>query len=183
MSRTTKQRKVQSGFAIAFGWLLGMAWLGLVFWGMVEAFGTEANFTEGHHPSRPLGYLLLAVAAAIFILTANRWKRVFPGIMLAATLNSLLELERGHPIGNSSVLIPRRIAFVQLVAIISVTAVSFTLKNRPLTLLDRVALLIFAVSVYIGGQEVSVGNIPVTLIGGSLCVMIAWALGRFKMAH
>jgi len=80
MPGSTKAIKqgMKSGFRMAGGWLLGMGWLGLCFWGIVEAFGTEANFSEGHHPSRVLGYFLLAAAAVIFVLTANRWKKYCP---------------------------------------------------------------------------------------------------------
>jgi hypothetical protein len=106
MNKSVKEQ-VQSGFRRAGGWLLGIAWFGLVLWGIVEAFGIEANFSEGHHPSRILGYLVLAAAATIFVTTANSWKRVFPGIMLAATLGALLELESGHLMNIPAVHIPR----------------------------------------------------------------------------
>jgi len=75
--------QLKSGVRRAGGWLLGCAWFGLVIWGITNTFGTEAYFQEGHHPSRVLGYGILAVAGTIFAATANRWKRVFPGIMPA----------------------------------------------------------------------------------------------------
>lgn len=174
------KQQVKSGFRRAGGWLLGGAWFGLVIWGITNAFGTEANFSEGHHPSRVLGYLILGAAAIIFVVTANRWKRVFPGIMLAATLGSMLELEHGHAVNNPSVLIPRWIAFVQLVVIAGVTALSFTFKKRPLNILDRVALLIFSASIYLGGEEASRQTVPVALIIGGLCIFFAWAIDRLK---
>src|SRR6185312_4132541 len=139
--------QVKSGFRRTGGWLLGMGWLGLVIWGMIEGFGTEANFSNGHHPSRVLGYAVLGVAAAIFVITANRWKRAFPGIMLAATLGAVLELWHGHVVNSPSLLIPRWIAFSQLVVITGVTVLSFTFRDRPLNILDRIALLGFAASI------------------------------------
>jgi len=84
----------------------GLAALALA--GILEAFGSEANFSEGHHPSRVLGYFLLAAAAVIFLTTAERWKRVFPGIMLAATLGALSVLEQGHALNNPALLVPVR---------------------------------------------------------------------------
>jgi len=179
----TIKQQVKSGFRRAGGWLLGMAWLGLVFWGIVEAFGTEANFSEGHHPSRVLGWVLLCAAAFIFVVTANRWKRVFPGVMLAATLGSLLELVSGHAVNNPQVLIPRSIAFVQLVVITGVTALSFRFKKRPLNILDRIALLAFAGSIYVGGEEAAQQKVPLALIVGGLCVLFAWAIDRLKPGH
>lgn len=177
----TVKQQVTSGFRRAAAWLLGMAWLGLVFAGMIEVgVGTEADFSAGHHPSRLLGFFLLAAAAVIFIATANRWKAEFPGIMLVATLNSLIELVRGHSTGNSSVLIPRSVAFVQLVVIAGVTLLSFTFKKRPLNILDRIALLAFAASIYPGGDEVWHQKMPLALIIGGVCVMAAWGYDRLR---
>jgi hypothetical protein len=176
----TIKEQVKSGLRRTAGWLAGMAWLGLVFWGIVEAFGTDANFSEGHHPSRVLGYFILVAAAVIFVITANRWKRVLPGIMLAATLGSLLELVRGHAVNNPSVLVPRSIAFVQLVVIVGVTALSFTFKNRPLNIVDRVALLAFAASIYVGGEETIQQKVPLALIVGGACAFVAWVVDRLR---
>jgi len=176
---TTIKQQMESGFRRAGGWLLGIAWFGLVIWGMINALGTEANFSEAHHPSRVLGYFLLTFAGVIFIITANRWKRVFPGIMLAATLGSLLELEHGHVV-NSSVLVPRSVVFIQLIVIVAVTALSFTFKDRALNILDRLAILAFAASVYLGGEEAIEHKVPLDLIIGAACVFVAWAIDRWR---
>jgi len=176
----TTKKQVKSGFLRAAGWLLGGAWFGLVIWGITNAFGTEANFSEGHHPSRVLGYLVLGVAGAIFAATANRWKRVFPGIMLAATLGALLELEQGHAVNNPSVLIPRWIGLVQLVVIAGVTVLSFTFKKRPLNIIDRIALLVFAASIFVGGDEATRQKLPLALVIGGICVLAAWAYDRVR---
>jgi chromate transport protein ChrA len=122
-----------------------------------------------------LGYVLLGVAGVIFAATANRWKRVFPGIMLAATLGALLELEQGHAVNNPSVLIPRWIALVQLAVIAVVAALSFTFKKRPLNIVDRIALLAFAASIFVGGDEATRQELPLALIVGGVCVLAAWA--------
>jgi hypothetical protein len=176
----TAKEQVKSGFRRAGGWLLGGAWFALVIWGITNAFGTEADFSLGQHPSRVLGYVVLAVAGAMFAATANRWKRVFPGIMLAATLGTLLELEQGHAVNNPSVLIPRWIALVQLVVITGVTVLSFTFKNRRLNILDRIALLAFAASIYVGGEEATRQQLPLALIVGGVCVVAAWAYDRLQ---
>lgn len=181
MKKLSFKQQVKSGFLTAGAWLLGLAWLFVVFAGMIElGVGTELDFSEGHHPSRALGYLLLAIAAAIFVVTANRWKRAFPGIMVASTLGALLEVEHGHILNNSSVLIPRSIALVQLVVIAGVAGLSFAFKTRPLNLVDRAALLVFTASIYLGGKEVLQGKVPIALIVGGICVLTAWAIDRFR---
>lgn len=176
----TTGQQVKSGFRRAGAWLLGIAWFGLVLWGILEAFGTEANFSGGHHPSRVLGYLVLIVAAAIFIATANRWKRILPGIMLAATLGALLELQQGHAVNNPSASIPRWIALIQLAVIAGVTALSFTFKRRALNIVDRIALLAFAASIYVGWDEATRQELPLALIVGGVCVLAAWAYDRMR---
>jgi hypothetical protein len=120
------------------------------------------------------------LAAVIFVATANRWKRVFPGIMLAATLGTLLELWNGYAVNSPSVPIPRLIAFVQLIVIAGVTALSFTFKKRHLTILDRIALLAFAASIYLGGDEAAQQRLPLALIVGGGCVLAAWAYDRLQ---
>ncbi len=176
---TTKEQ-VKAGFTSAFAWILGCAWFALVIWGILNAFGTEANFSEGHRPSRVLGYVILGVAATIFAATANRWKRLFPGIMLAATLGALLELEQGHAVNNPFVLIPHWIALVQFLVVVGVTALSFTFKNRPLNIVDRIAFIAFAASIFVGGREVTRQRLPLALIVGGVCVLAAWAYDRVR---
>ncbi len=90
--------------------------------------------------------------------------------MLATTLGGLLELEQGHAINNPSVVIPRWVALVQLVVIGAVTALSFSFKKRPLNIVDRIALLAFAASIFVGGNEATRQELPLGLIvGGVAC--------------
>ena len=103
--------------------------------------------------------------------------------MLAATLGALLELAHGHAVNNPSVPVPRLIALVQLVVIAAVTALSFTFKGRLLNILDRIALLAFAASIYLGGEEATRKKVPFALIAGALCVLFAWAVHRLNQNH
>jgi hypothetical protein len=177
------RQEAESGLRRALAWILGAAWFGFVIWGIVNAFGSDANFSPGHHPSRVLGYLILGVAGVVFAATANRWKRLFPGIMIAATFGALLELEQGHVVNNPSVPIPRWIALVQLIVIATVTVLSFTFKKRRLNVVDRLALLAFAGSIVIGGDEATRQEIPLALIVGGVCMLAAWTYNRVRAEH
>jgi hypothetical protein len=73
------------------------------------------------------------------------------------------------------VLIPRWIALVQLAVIAVVAALSFTFKKRPLNIVDRIALLAFAASIFVGGDEATRQELPLALIVGGVCVLAAWA--------
>ncbi|MEJ2378432.1 MAG: hypothetical protein P8Y71_24620 [Pseudolabrys sp.] len=92
----------------------------------------------------------------------------------------MLELWHGHAVNNPSVLIPRSIALVQLVVIAGVTAFSFTFKKRYLNIVDRIALLAFAASIYVGGDEATRRKLPLALIVGGVCVLAAWAYDRLQ---
>jgi hypothetical protein len=78
------------------------------------------------------------------------------------------------------VLIPRWISLVQLVVIAGVTALSFTFKKRPLKIVDRIALLAFAASIVVGGDEATRQELPLALIIGGVCVLAAWAYDRVR---
>jgi len=177
----TAKEQVKSGFRRAGGWLLGMAWLGLVYGGILEAFGSEQAFSEGRHPSPILGYALLIAAAVIMLATAEHWKRVFPGIMLAAILNSLLELSRGHAVNNASVPVSLSTATVHLLVTTGVAALTLTFKDRRLTMLDRGALLAFVTSFLWGAIDERFAMLK--LLVGACCIFVAWAVNRLKIGR
>jgi hypothetical protein len=172
------KEQVKSGFRRAGGWLLGIAWLSLVYGGIIEAFGPSQAFSEGHHPFPILGYTLLITAAVIMIVTAEHWKRVFPGIMLAAIFNSLLELSRGHAINSPSVPVAPSAAAVHLLVSTGVAALTLTFKNRTLTVLDRVALLAFVSSFFWGAIDKRFASLK--LIVGACCILVAWTVNRLR---
>lgn len=174
----TLGEQTTSGFRRAGGWLLGMAWLGLVYGGIIEAFGPPQVFSAGHHPSPILGYTLLIAAAVIMVVTAENWKRVFPGIMLAAVFNSLLELSRGHAVNSPSVPVPPSTAAIHLLVTTGVTALTLTFKSRRLTALDRLALLAFVIA-FLWGAIDNRFALP-KLLAGACCIVIAWVVNRLK---
>jgi hypothetical protein len=177
----TYREQVTSGLRRAAGWLLGIAWLGLVFGGITEAFGPERAFSEGHRPSPILGYALLLAAAAIMVATAEHWKRVFPGIMLGAILNSLLELSRGHAVNNPSVPVAPPTAAIHLLVATGVTLITLTFKSRRMTMLDRGALLAFVTSFFWGAIDQRFASLK--LLAGACCVLMAWTVDRLTFHH
>jgi hypothetical protein len=135
----TVGQQVKSGFQTAGAWLLGFVWLCLVLGGIIIGF-SPSNYPPG------LGWLLLAVAAAVLVLTVDRWVKAFPGIMAVATVNSLITISSGHATGNASVLIPRSTAILATLLLAGGTALSLTFR-RKVSVLDRFALLALAVSI------------------------------------
>lgn len=73
--------------------------------------------------------------------------------MLAAIFNSLLELSRGHVVNNPSVAVSPLTAAIHLLVSRGVTVLALRFKSRKLTMLDRVALLAFVVSLFWGAVD------------------------------
>ncbi len=167
MKHTIIHEQVKSGFRRAGGWLLGMAWLFLVFFGLAEAFSRE-------RPSPSLGYAALLLAGVVMFLTAEYWKKVFPSIMLAAILTSFLELLRAHAVNSPSVPVAPSTAAIHLLVTTAVTALTLTFKNRKLTALDRCALLAFVASILWGAVDKRFASLK--LLVGACCILAAWLL-------
>lgn len=175
-SAETVGQEVKSGFRTARAWLLGFAWLCLVFAGMA------IGFSPSNYP-RALGWLCLAVAAAVLVATANRWVNAFPSIMVVATFNSLITISSGHATGNPSVLIPRSTAILATLLLAVGTALSLTFRTfrtKRVSIPDRVALLALAVS--IGWGAVDVRHWLPALAVGTCCLFLAWAYDRRRSA-
>jgi hypothetical protein len=157
---------------------LGGAWLAVVYAGITEAFPWTATFAEGHHPHRFLGYALLATAALTMVLTAEYWKRVFPGIMIAAVFNSLLEFFYGHAVNNPSVPVSAATAGVHLLVTAGVAILTLTFKSRRLSVVDRAALLAF-IGAFLW-QAVDHRFAELKMISGGLCILLAWTIDRWR---
>jgi hypothetical protein len=158
-----------------------MAWLGVVFAGLTEAFEGEQTFSEGHHPHRILGYVLLVVAGLIMVTTAEHWKRAFSGIMLFAVFASSHELTYGHAVNNDSVLVSHSTAFFQLAVFTIVFVVSTTFKKHKLSVIDNAALLAFVGSIF--WQAIDSRFATVKVLVGASCVVMARVTDRYQHAQ
>jgi hypothetical protein len=165
----TVGQQVKGGFRTAGAWLLGFAWLFLVFAGL------GIGFSQTDYP-RALGWFFLAVAAAVLVATANHWIRAFPGIMGVATFNSLITISSGHATGNPSVLIPRSTAILATLLLAVGTALSLTFRTKRVSVPDRAAVLALAVS--IGWGAVDVHHWLPALTVGTSCLFLAWLYDR-----
>lgn len=69
-------------------------------------------------------------------------------------------------------------AAIHLLVSIGVTVLALTFKSRKLTMLDRVALLAFVVSLFWGAIDQRFASIK--LLAGACCILVAWATDRFR---
>ena len=79
-----------NGFRLAASWLLFMIWLGLVFGGLGIVFSREARF------SPIVGWLVLAIAAVVAVLTMERWVKALPAFLAYGVFNGFSMIATGH---------------------------------------------------------------------------------------
>jgi hypothetical protein len=171
MPRVPLMSQVKSGLRRTGTWLLGMAWLGLVFAGVAIAF------TPSPH-SPILGWSLLGLAAIIFLVLMDRWIRVFPALMAIGTLSSLGWLFTGHATGNPAVRISRPTALGAALFFAANCALGLSFVGRKLHVVDRIALLALVVGFF--WQAVD-NHVTVPALGVGFCgLFIAWAYDRIQ---
>ena len=162
--------QVKSGLRLAGVVLIVLAWLVLVFGGAAVAFSTTPH-------ARAIGWALLAVAAALFVLTVPRWVKALPGLLACGVLNGLFATATGHLGTDPSRTIPRSSAAMLTLLLVGCALLAVPLASRRLTAFDRVAVLGVFASFVLGlvGRDQSLTAGAVMFF----CLACAWANGRF----
>jgi len=171
MSDNTVRKQIKSGFRLAAAWLLGFAWLFLVFGGL-------AIITTPPPPSAILGWVLLSIAAVILVVTMDRWVRVFPGLLAYGIFGSILILVDGHALNHPEVLITRPEALVLIAFFAAGTILSFTFTKHRLTVPDRIGLFVFILCFF--WQAVAPRLMIIALAIGFACLIGAWGCDRVR---
>jgi len=171
ISKGTSRSQAKGGFKRAGLWLLGFAWLGLVFAGMAIAF------TPSPHPPA-LGWALLSIAALVLVFTMDWWVKVFPGLLAYGVLGSVLMLMNGHAVNHPEVVVPRLEALVLIAFFVAATALSFTFTKHKLTVADRIGLFIFILCFF--WQAVAPRLMIIALAIGFACLIGAWGCDRVR---
>ena len=131
--------QVLSGLRLA-GWVcLGILTCGLLVGGAGIAFSEIPG-------SKAIGYACLAAGAAILISTMRLWARSggFSGFFLMGALAALVQFLTGKQFGNLSIQVPRWISILLVVLMLFTRALFVEFKKRRLSLVDRVALTLWA---------------------------------------
>lgn len=166
-----RSSEVKTGFRRAGGWLLGLAWLGLVFAGLAIAF------TPSSH-SPVLGWVLLSTAAIIAIATMDHWIKVFPALLAYGVLGSILTLVDGHVVNHPEVRVSRTEAVFMIVFFAITATLSFTFARRHLHVWDRIAVVVFILCFF--WQAVAPNLMRLALGIGFTSLLLAWVYDRIQ---
>lgn len=166
-----KAAEVKRGFQRAGLWLLGFAWLFLVFSGL-------AIVTTPAPPPPTLGWALLALAAVIALVTMDRWVKIFPGLLAYGILGSVLSLVDGHAVNHPEVPVSRLEGVVMIGFFTAATVLSLTFLKRKLHVTDRIALFAFVVCFF---WQAVAPNLMWLVLGFGFCFLLfAWLYDHFK---
>lgn len=166
--------QVKSGFRRAAAWLLGMAWLGLVFGGMAVAF------TPSPQP-RAIGWAMLALATVILVVTMDRWVEVFSALLACGILGGIITIAQGHAVNSPQVRVARLDAVIMTLLIAASAVASFTFTKRKLRLPDRVSLFVFVFCFFWGAAVPRLGLLALSI--GTASLVAAWGYYQIERRH
>jgi hypothetical protein len=162
-----RRSELLTGLKKAGLWLLLVGWLCGVVVGIGLLMPSSAH--------RPFGGVLIASMAAVAIFTVDLWVRILPAFCGLAALNAVLALWNGYAGGDPQLAVPRTQSLVTFLRLLTSGALAMPLRSRSLTLIDRIALLGFLVSL-----SIAIARFP-SLLGFvlmPLCLGLAWGLDR-----
>jgi hypothetical protein len=168
------KREVRKGLAGAGIILLAAGWLGLVVAGMGFVFSPQHHFPV-------LGAALLVIAAVVMLVTMDRWVNAFPGLLVLATLNSLIELKTGHALNDPSIKAPWQQAAVLTLSMAASGFVTLRFRTHKLNAIDRIALFVFGISIFYQAAAPRFQGWAGPVAFGAL--LLAWGYDRFSHHH
>jgi hypothetical protein len=174
MTQQSVKAQVVAGLRKTGAWLAGMFWFGLV------TMGIGIVFRPDQAPYPPvIGWLLLALGAIVLILTTDRWIKVLPGILGAATISGIIITLTGHELNHPEIHVSAaKGAFVTFFVATS-AILSSTFVGRSLHIWDRCALFGFVFCLF--WQVAAPQRIVQALAIGLACLLAAWVCNNFMV--
>lgn len=124
-----------------------------------------------------LGWLALALASILALVTMDKWVKVLPAILGLSVLNAVLTVWRGYVGADSSHQFPRGRASVILTILVISSVLARTISSRKLNWVDRAALFAFLVS---QGWAITGAPSLAGFVSMSCCLLIAWGYERLQ---
>lgn len=138
----------------------------------------EGSFSANH----PLffGISFTTLASVIIVWTTKRWVKILPGLVAYGIFGGLIAIANGgfhSSIASNSLTIRGTCLVVVLLAICVGLSITFT--KRPLSVIDRIALLIFVWSLALSMIS-AVRPMFESLLGGIASLLVAALIHRFS---
>jgi len=152
-----------------------MIWLALVFGGLGTVFSSEARFPP------IVGWLALAIAAVVAVLTMERWVRVLPAFLAYGVFNGLFMIATGHLVNDASKTVPPGTAVIITLLGAGATLVGISLASHKPTWVDRLAALGVFASLLVGlvNERLTVWSFGLMFC----CLAVAWWTERALRRH
>jgi len=172
MGETKTNQRLFSGKQV-LGWLLSSLWLVAVFAGLAIVF-TPSRYSVG------TGWLLLTVAAVVFVATMDRWIKAFAGFIFLAALRAFSTIFIGHLPETPDKSIPIvNVNAIALTILFTASAwIILDLGERSLRLHHRLALLGFTCSLFWGMVD-EPKTMLATIVGFALLAAV-WGYAHFS---
>lgn len=148
------------------------------------AFTAAGVATALGYSARPkiVGWLSLIPSVGVGIWSMKYWARSLPGILSCATLNGISVTISGHALNQPSIPVDRLTASLVTIGLGLSAFLAMTLRDRPLTIVDRVACLGILASFAMVFSPLSQVQF-LGLAGMVACVIIAWGVARRRHFH
>jgi hypothetical protein len=133
--KQTVNRKLFAGWPSSFvRWASFAVWLLLFFGALITVGSPNRQFPVA------LGWVMLAIAAAVLVMTMSYWVHLLPVLFGYGALNGLLSIVNGHLGTDASRPISRVHAVMMTACFIGCALLTIRFR-RPVTLADRLGLL------------------------------------------
>lgn len=152
------------------GLLRSLTWLSVIAWLIVAFIAVGVAASQTSYPAIA-GWIVLAILMGIAAIAAERWVKVFPGVLGVAALNALYSLVSGHFGLNPPKPIARPIAAVMMVVLMASAYLATGYMNRRLTKVHRASLACAIGSLLVGLSQ------PQLAVPATVAILVFLAAG------
>ena len=124
----------------------------------------------------PIGWLELIAGAAILLSTAGAWWPLLAGCMALGSVKCVIVLLTGRDLFAPHAPFPRLEAFELLVFAVASIALMARLRKNALTIMDRVALMVYLLAFTWNGDRVEFSAAGPGLVLGLFALLVPWLL-------
>ncbi|MDT8067721.1 MAG: hypothetical protein ROO76_06090 [Terriglobia bacterium] len=174
-TRGTAKEQAKSGLRLGIG--LGLFLIA----GMLLSSGMGRVVWSASSPHyvvwpEPIGWLELTLATAILLSTAGGWWMLLAGCMVLGSVKCVIVLLGGGDVFASQATLTRLEAVELLVFAVASVVLMLRLWKKPLTIIDRVAVMLYLYSFMWHADRVEFSAAGPGLALGLFALLVAWCV-------